>query len=114
MKIGYFLLLIACFGPLNGSCYADIDVIKLADSIYLAEGGSRTKHPYGILTKYKTTTPRQACINTINHALRDYKGLEDGFIAFLGSRYAPVGADNDPDNLNSNWVKNVSYFYHRK
>jgi len=42
-----------------------INVNKLADAIYLAEGGSKTKHPYGILKKYKTTTPRQACINTI-------------------------------------------------
>lgn len=33
------------------------------------------------------------------------------FIEFLGSRYAPIGADNDPTGLNKNWVSNVTYWY---
>lgn len=86
---------------------------QIADAIFLAEGGTKTKYPYGILTKYKTTTPRQACINTINHALRDWNGQGD-FIEFLGSRYCPVGASNDPQGLNKNWVKNVKYFLTKK
>ena len=91
-------------------CFGDaINVPALADAIYKAEGGANTSHPYGILTKYKTTTPRQACINTINHALRDWDGTGD-FVAFLGSRYCPVGAKNDPTGLNVNWVKNVNWF----
>ncbi len=85
------------------SAYTDS---QLADSIYIAEGGSKTSHPYGILKKYKNTTPRQACLNTIAHARRDWNGQGD-FIEFLGSRYAPVGAKNDPTNLNKNWIKNV-------
>jgi len=100
-----------------GICYAEtikgMDVDKLANAIYKAEGGAKTRHPYGILTKYKTTTPRQACINTIKHALRDWNGRGD-FIEFLGKRYAPVGADNDPKGLNKNWVKNVKYFYEKE
>lgn len=85
---------------------------QIADAIYLAEGGAKTRHPYGILVKYKVTTPRQACINTIRHARRDWDGKGD-FIEFLGSRYAPIGADNDPRGLNRNWVKNVKYFLER-
>lgn len=80
---------------------------QIADAIFKAEN-SKT-HPYGILTHYKTTTPRQACLNTIAHALRDWNG-EGDFIEFLGSRYAPIGATNDPTNLNRNWVKNVKFF----
>jgi hypothetical protein len=56
--------------------------------------------------------PRQACINTINHALRDWDGKGD-FIEFLGSRYCPIGAKNDPTGLNKNWVKNVTYYYNK-
>jgi hypothetical protein len=90
-----------------------INIEKLTDAIYLAEGGAKTNHPYGILAKYKTTTPRQACINTINHALRDWNGQGD-FIEFLGSRYAPTkNCANDPTGLNKNWVKNVRYFYEK-
>ena len=82
---------------------------QIANAIYLAEGGAKTRHPYGILAKYKHTTPRQACINTIKHALRDWNG-EGDFITFLGSRYCPIGTSNDPRGLNKNWVKNVRYF----
>jgi len=35
------------------------------------------------------------------------------YIKFLGSRYAPVGADNDPSNLNQNWVRNVTFYYNK-
>jgi hypothetical protein len=76
---------------------------QIANAIFKAEN-SKT-HPYGILTHYKVTTPRQACLNTISHARRDWDGKGD-FIVFLGSRYCPVNAHP----LNRNWVKNVHYF----
>lgn len=78
---------------------------QIANAIYHAEGGAKTNHPYGILAHYKTTSSRQACINTIKHARRDF--VEGDFIAFLGNRYCPVGASNDPRGLNKNWVRNV-------
>jgi len=87
-----------------------IDVNRLANAIYKAENSKA--HPYGILAHYKHTTLRQACINTINHALKDWNEQGD-FIAFLGSRYCPVGAKNDPRGLNRNWIKNVHYYYER-
>lgn len=85
---------------------------QIADAIYLAEGGARTRHPYGILAKYKQTTPRQACLNTITHARRDWNGQGD-FLEFLQKRYAPIGAKNDPTGLNKNWLRNVRYFLKR-
>ena len=45
------------------------------------------------------------------HAMSDYIRLTPQaraeFVAFWGERWAPVGAKNDPRNLNSNWVDNV-------
>jgi hypothetical protein len=82
---------------------------KIADAIYLAEGGAKTSHPYGILKHYKNTSPRQACLNTINNNYRRWDGRGD-FIDALARVYCPVGADNDPQNLNKNWAKNVKYF----
>jgi len=32
------------------------------------------------------------------------------FIEFLGSRYCPVGAKNDRQGLNRNWIKNVKFW----
>jgi len=93
-----------------------INVERLADAIYKAEGGAKTSHPYGILKKYKTTTPRQACINTINSALKKFANQtkETDFIYFLSLTYCPIGAANDPTGLNKNWVKNVRFFYYQK
>lgn len=90
-----------------------VNIERLADAIYKAEGGAKTNWPYGILKRYKKTTPRQACINTIKHGLRDWNGKGD-FIAFLGNRYCPVGVKNDPKGLNKNWIKNVNKFYYAK
>ena len=98
----------------RGICFTqEINIEKLATAIYYAEGGVKTNHPYGILIKYKYTTPKQACINTIKHALRDWNGKGD-FIVFLGNRYCPIGANNDPKRLNKNWIKNVKYFYEKE
>ena len=94
------------------TAHAEYSDESIANAIYKAEGGAKTKHPYGILAHYKHTTPRQACINTIRHARRDWNGKGD-FIAFLGSRYCPIGASNDPTGLNKNWVKNVRYFLNK-
>ena len=106
-----FLVILSLWGS---TAYASTpDPERLCLAIYKAEGGSRTKHPYGILAKYKTTTPKQACINTVNSAIKRYKSDSKGmeFIPFLGMTYCPVGAANDPNGLNKNWVPNVRRFY---
>lgn len=43
------------------------------------------------------------------HAMSDYLKAHDrdGFVAFWGKRWAPLGAANDPTHLNQNWSKNV-------
>jgi hypothetical protein len=96
------LLAILMLGAVCASAAPDFN--KLADAIYAAEGGAKTRHPYGVLTKYRNTTPRQACINTCKHAWKDYSGPESGFIDFLADRYCPPSAD--PVG-NRNWKKNV-------
>ena len=104
-------LFVAC----NAAPYetlSDVDVDRIADAIYVIEGGSKTKFPYGIRsidTKGDVAKARKICINTIrnNHKrwLKTEKKSE--FLSFLANRYAPIGAANDPKNLNSNWLKNL-------
>lgn len=106
-KLGLAGAVLAGLVPLIA--YANvIDINLLADSIYIAEGGTKTKHPYGILAHYKKTTPRAACVNTIKHALRDF--TDGDFIAFLGSRYCPIGSDTDNGTCKY-WVNNVRRIY---
>jgi hypothetical protein len=44
------------------------------------------------------------------HALSDFVKANHGaeFITFWGHRWAPVGAVNDPSDLNRNWPRNVA------
>ena len=92
-----FIIIMLCAMP----AYAWTDN-EIAGAIYKAENSK--SHPYGIMAHYKHTSARQACLNTIAHARRDFKSGD--FIEFLGSRYCPVSAHP----LNKNWVKNVKYF----
>src|SRR3990167_10708274 len=64
------------------------DFERLANAIYKAEG-VKSRHPYGILAKYKHTTPRQACLNTIRSAKKRFakQNQENDFIRFLGLTY---------------------------
>ena len=84
---------------------------QIADAIYLAEGGEKAKKPFGILSVpcngYDEC--RKICLNTIrNNRARFLKqDVYSDYLEFLASRYAPVGAGNDPKNLNINWLKNV-------
>jgi hypothetical protein len=47
------------------------------------------------------------------HAMSDYIKQSDpeAFVTFWGHRWAPVGATNDPTNLNKNWPVNVLRFW---
>ena len=97
-----------------GAAWAYTDT-QIADAIYLAEGGAKTNHPYGILTKYKHTTPRQACLNTIkNQKIRHAKhSCGKDFLTCLRDRYCPLNASNDPTGLNKNWIGNVNSILER-
>lgn len=83
-------------------------------SIRYAENGGKGKE-YGILhPRVKPTYRSQAgwCAATVqkNYDRWVKAGSKGDFISFLGSRYCPVGADNDPSGLNKHWVKNVTHY----
>lgn len=94
----------------------EVNVDRLVDAIYKAEGGDKAQYPYGIRSvKCETKAEcRQICINTIKNNIKRWNKYghktHKNFLAFLASRYAPVNCDNDPKKLNQNWLRNVSYF----
>ena len=63
---------------------------SLADAIFKAEGGHKTKHEYGILAHYQHTTPRQACLNTISHPRKDAGMHQDGLATSWSTLAAPI------------------------
>lgn len=96
---------------------------QIVSAIYLAEGGSRAKYPYGIRS-VKCETKKECkkiCENTVRNNRHRYNHVEKSsdrnvkgdFLSFLGRHYAPVGAKNDPSGFNRNWLKNVMFFLRR-
>jgi hypothetical protein len=52
------------------------------------------------------------CAATVQKTFDRWKkaGSPGDFITFLGKRYCPVGAENDPNGLNRHWIKNVRHW----
>jgi len=95
---------------------AEIDLDRWADAILKAEGNPN----YGIVSiKCDPTTDecRRYCKNTVYNTLVKYRSIRckkgEDDLTCLARRYAPIGAENDPTNLNKNWKKNVKYFLER-
>lgn len=97
---------------------------RLLAAIRRAENGGPGKE-FGILSVPAPTFYQQAvaAAQTVYNNQRRYEQqtgqssvgddgrVTAGYLAFLAARYAPVGASNDPTNLNVNWLGNVSTFY---
>lgn len=88
---------------------------KMADAIYLAEGGAKAKAPYGVLS-IKTDSAEQARRITINSIRNNWKRWEKAgrpgeFVDFMADRWCPKSAD--PIG-NRNWKKNVKYYLNHK
>lgn len=96
----------------------EVNLPKLVDAIYIAEGGSKASVPYGML-KYKGMTKLQltpkclACV-TKYHRLWKEQGSKGEFIDYLGSHYAPTsgkGVTQYAAKINKNWPKVVKKIY---
>jgi hypothetical protein len=112
MKTTFSILLLSATCLLANESTPNFE--RLADAIKRAENSKG--YPYGIMVKFKHTTPRQACLNTIKSNWLKYSATinSESFISYLGKRYAPIGASNDRNNLNKNWIRNVTKFYNGK
>jgi hypothetical protein len=121
-----FSFIPACSEEIPSYMQGDVNISEskyhsiIADSIFIAEGGHKAQYLYGIRSiPYKDIKDaRQICLNTIKNTLVKYRksrcpNIQDD-ITCLAKRYAPIGADNDPNNLNKNWVKNVKFYLNKK
>jgi hypothetical protein len=87
---------------------------KIAEAIWHAEGGEKTRYPYGIMGYGQLSKEKayQICLNTIRNNKERFKNQDkySDFIEFLGSRYCPP-AEHE---LNVHWVGNVKYFLNKQ
>lgn len=105
-------ILFSTFKICHGKEYSNEEICK---AIRKAEGNSN----YGIISVKCSSESecRKVCLRTIRNNRKRYAKVEQSysgdFVHFLATRYAPIGAGNDPKGLNKNWEKNVRWFlYH--
>jgi hypothetical protein len=90
---------------------------RLLLAIRLAENGKQGKE-FGVLApqamRYENDPDSMKSFYTqAQWAAGTIKKRYDGNLEKFASKWAPVGASNDPDNLNKNWAKNVKYHMER-
>lgn len=111
-------------GPLfedAGKAYGIDPALLAAISMHeTGNGNSRAvqvKHnPAGIMGKDGLKTYpslKDGIFDMARNLRKNY--IDEGItsIADIGAKYAPIGADNDPGNLNSYWVKGVQSYYNQ-
>ncbi|MBC7218422.1 MAG: hypothetical protein H5U36_09920 [Candidatus Caldatribacterium sp.] len=87
----------------------------LVFAIRSAERG-RKGFEFGVVAAKNTDLATQCewTCETLRKNFERFREKEDeDFIVFLGKRWAPIGAENDPEGLNRFWVDNVRLFYHK-
>lgn len=102
-----FILFLLISTSLNACPYAE----RMADAIYKAEGGSKARSPYGVLSipVRDELHARQITLNSIRNNWKRWEkaGKPGNFVDFMANRWCPPSAD--PIG-NRNWKKNVKYF----
>lgn len=108
-----------------GKKYGIDPALLAAISIHETGNGSsnaaRNKNNIGGMMDPSTNWSTLQSFNSIESGIeamarnlkRNYidKGLTD--VASIGAKYAPVGAENDPNSLNKYWVSGVSDYYNK-
>jgi hypothetical protein len=106
-RVFIFILLMASFSLKAADRLSHREAARIADAIYIAEGGKKAKVPYGILSiKVRSAEhARQICLNTIHNNYERWQkaGRRGEFLNFLADRYCPP---TDATG-NKNWKRNV-------
>ena len=106
LVLGGLAILLSVFAT-AGQALTETEANRIADAIYLAEGGGKARVPYGILSlKVRDKAhARRICLNTIRNNYRRWQSTRTNecFLDFLAGRYCPP-IDSEG---NKNWKRNV-------
>jgi hypothetical protein len=108
----------------NGIAETDHENLSILFSIRHAENGEHGKQ-FGVLHKNAGAKPGEtemesldrqagwAASTLMKNRARHEQAVREGktnkpFVQYFGNVWAPIGAKNDPKNLNANWQKNVT------
>ena len=82
---------------------------KLIQAVVTAEGDIFKAVKCSVPTVRDREQALEITCRSAAHAMSDYIKAHSGpqFVKFWGARWAPVGAENDPQGLNQHWTGNV-------
>ena len=98
----------------RNKCY-DLENVLILFAIRKAENGGPglefgVMHPKAKNTNLDIQAGWAAATIVKNRKRWEDAGSPGSFFEFLGDRYAPIDAENDPNGLNNHWVDNVIYW----
>jgi hypothetical protein len=101
----FLLFSLSCAAQPIDLAYRD----KIVKAIYIAEGGAKTKYPFGIKsinTNGDYNKAKRICENTVSNNWDRWvkAGKTNNYIDFLADRYCPPSCDKQG---NLNWKKNI-------
>lgn len=83
-------------------------VPQMAHAVKVAENNGRNHGVLSVKTANSGEASKVLNDSIYNNFVRwDQAGRPGKFIDFMQHRWAPIGASNDPRNLNKNWAPNV-------
>jgi hypothetical protein len=102
------------YGPKTRAALMDEFKQPMGEAVKFAENNKRN---HGVLS-VKTNNPSQVLDDSVRNNLNRFMtGRQSNdnydnsgtprFVDFMQQRWAPIGAKNDPKNLNQNWAPNV-------
>ncbi len=83
---------------------------RLLQAIVQAEGNIVRAIQCSMPTVQTRDKALEVTCRSLNHRRREYvaqHGQATDFLAFFASKWAPRGVQNDPTDLNANWLDNV-------
>lgn len=91
---------------------------KLLYAVRHVENGAQGKE-FGVLVPEamrfaKDPDPMKSFIIQAKWAAGTIRDRFNGDLKQFSKRWAPIGASNDPNNLNANWLKNVKAYMEKK
>lgn len=89
----------------NGGPGREFGVLSVSAPDYQSQAQIAARSIQNNQQRYESATGQSATDSTGR--------FTESFIAFMGQRWAPIGAGNDPSGLNINWIGNVASAYGR-
>jgi hypothetical protein len=105
------------YGPVTRGALMEQFRGPMAEAVKFAENNKKNHGVLSVKTTNPTRVVNTSVTNNLDRFMRGQASNENWdnsgtprFVDFMQQRWAPIGAENDPKNLNANWAPNVRFY----